>query len=185
VVVVLLLLLAGGGAAAYLALRRPGEAGAGVPRPQEPVARQDPPSPLAPPRADGGPPGPDGKAASQEPGKGDDREAGAGAPRPEGPAAEKGGPRKKVALARPDPARARALFEQAEERRKAMDAQGAIALYLKAERADPGLAEVHKKLGQCYQLVGDIPRARERYRRYLAAGPPDADRVRASLDLLR
>jgi hypothetical protein len=44
---------------------------------------------------------------------------------------------------------------------------------------------VHKKLGQCYQLLGDIPRAREHYRKYLATAPPDADRIRASLEMLR
>jgi tetratricopeptide (TPR) repeat protein len=66
-----------------------------------------------------------------------------------------------------------------------MDTEAAIALYLEAERADPGLADVQKKLGQCYQLLGDIPRARERYRKYLATAPPDADLVRASLDMLR
>jgi hypothetical protein len=61
---------------------------------------------------------------------------------------------------------------------------GAIRLYLEAEEADPGLAEIHKKLGLCYQLKGDRARARERYRRYLATGPADADRVRAILTAL-
>jgi len=84
-----------------------------------------------------------------------------------------------------DPQKARALFDRAEARRREMDAVGAIALYLKAEEADPQLVELHKKLGQCYQLLGDIPRARERYRKYLATGPADADAVRAALDLLR
>jgi tetratricopeptide (TPR) repeat protein len=84
-----------------------------------------------------------------------------------------------------DPGRAKALFAQAEDRRKAMDTDAAVRLYLRAEEADPELHEVHKKLGQCYQLLGDIPRARERYRRYLASSPPDADRIRASLDMLR
>jgi tetratricopeptide (TPR) repeat protein len=66
-----------------------------------------------------------------------------------------------------------------------METEAAIALYLQAEQADPGLAEIQKKLGQCYQLVGDIPRARDRYRRYLATAPPDADRIKTSLDMLR
>ncbi len=84
-----------------------------------------------------------------------------------------------------DPALARSLFEQAEARRRRLDTAAAIALYLKAVEADPDLAGVHKKLGQCYQLQGDIPRARDHYRRYLATHPPDADRVQASLELLR
>jgi serine/threonine-protein kinase len=87
--------------------------------------------------------------------------------------------------ARRDPAKARALFAQAEEKRRALETEAAIKLYLRAEQADPDLHEVHKKLGQCYQLVGDIPRAREQYRRYLASRPADADKIQASLDLLR
>jgi len=84
-----------------------------------------------------------------------------------------------------DAQKARALFDRAEARRREMDAVGAIALYLEAEKADPQLADLHKKLGQCYQLLGDIPRARERYQKYLASGPADADAVRSALDLLR
>jgi Flp pilus assembly protein TadD len=84
-----------------------------------------------------------------------------------------------------DPKRAKVLFDQAEAKRRNMDTSGAIALYLRAEQADPGLAEIHKKLGQCYQLEGDIPRARDRYRKYLATGPPDADKIKASLEMLR
>jgi tRNA A-37 threonylcarbamoyl transferase component Bud32 len=85
---------------------------------------------------------------------------------------------------RPDRALGAALFEKAEARRAAQDVEGAIPLYLAAERADPGIAEIHKKLGLCYQLRGDRRRAAERYRRYLATGPPDADRVRAILGTL-
>ena len=84
-----------------------------------------------------------------------------------------------------DPRLARALYERAEARRKALDTAAAIALYLKAEEADPALPELHKKLGQCYQLQGDIPRARAHYRKYLATSPPDADRIQASLEMLR
>ncbi len=62
---------------------------------------------------------------------------------------------------------------------------GAIPLYLAAETADPGLAEIQKKLALCYQLKGDRRRAAERYRRYLATGPDDADRVRAILATLQ
>jgi Tfp pilus assembly protein PilF len=61
----------------------------------------------------------------------------------------------------------------------------AIRLYLRAEQADPTLAEIQKKLALCYQLKGDTRRAAERYRRYLATDPPDADRVRAVLSTLR
>ncbi len=84
-----------------------------------------------------------------------------------------------------DPRRAQKLFKQAEARRAAQDVDGAIRLYLAAEAADPGLAEVHKKLALCYQLKGDTRRAAERYRRYLATDPSDADRVRAILTTLR
>jgi tRNA A-37 threonylcarbamoyl transferase component Bud32 len=84
-----------------------------------------------------------------------------------------------------DPARAQRLFKQAEARRAAQDVDGAIQLYLATEAADPELAEVQKKLALCYQLKGDTKRAAERYRRYLATDPGDADRVRAILTTLR
>jgi hypothetical protein len=84
-----------------------------------------------------------------------------------------------------DPAEAQRLFQQAEARRAAQDVDGAIRLYLAAEAADPGLAEVQKKLALCYQLKGDTKRAAERYRRYLETDPRDADRVRAILTTLR
>jgi tetratricopeptide (TPR) repeat protein len=81
------------------------------------------------------------------------------------------------------PARARALdlCARAEARRAARDLDGAIRLYLAAEEADPGLAEIQERLGDCYRLRGDRRQAAERYRRYLATGPADADRVRANL----
>jgi Tfp pilus assembly protein PilF len=90
-----------------------------------------------------------------------------------------------TATATPDPAEAQRLFRDAEARRAAQDVAGAIRLYLAAEAADPGLAEVQKKLALCYQLEGDTKRAAERYRRYLATDPRDADRVRAILATLR
>jgi len=74
-------------------------------------------------------------------------------------------------------ARAAALFKQAEARRAVQDVNGAIPLYLAALEADPKFAEVQKKLAVCYQLKGDRKKAAERYRRYLATNPPDADRV--------
>jgi predicted TPR repeat methyltransferase len=77
-----------------------------------------------------------------------------------------------------------ALFRRAEERRAGQDVEGAIRLYLAAEAADPGLVEVNKKLGLCYQLAGDTRRAAERYRKYLATDPPDAGKVRAILATL-
>jgi Tfp pilus assembly protein PilF len=58
-------------------------------------------------------------------------------------------------------------------------------MYLRAERADPSLAEVHKKLALCYQQKGDTARARARYRRYLESAPEDAERVRRILGTLR
>ncbi len=84
-----------------------------------------------------------------------------------------------------DPQKARKLFRRAEARRAGQDVDGAIQLYLAAEAADPELAEVQKKLALCYQLKGDTRRAAERYRRYLATSPRDADRVRAILSTLR
>jgi tetratricopeptide (TPR) repeat protein len=86
---------------------------------------------------------------------------------------------------RRDRDRAQALFRKAEARRAAQDVDGAIRLYLAAEASDPGLAEVQKKLALCYQLKGDRRRAAERYRRYLATGPDDAERVRAILSTLQ
>jgi eukaryotic-like serine/threonine-protein kinase len=94
-------------------------------------------------------------------------------------------PKKTPAAApRRDPAKALALFRKGEARRAGQDVDGAIQLYLAAEASDPGLAEVQKKLGLCYQLKGDTRRAAERYRRYLATAPADADRVRAVLSTL-
>jgi serine/threonine-protein kinase len=83
-----------------------------------------------------------------------------------------------------DPAKAAALFQKAEERRGHEQVDAAIPLYLQALEADPSLADAQKKLGLCYQLKGDRKRAAERYRRYLATNPPDADRVRAILGTL-
>jgi Tfp pilus assembly protein PilF len=86
---------------------------------------------------------------------------------------------------KPDRARAVALYERAEARRAAQDARGAIQLYLAAEDADPTLHQVHKKLALCYQQQGDRRRAAERYRKYLATNPDDADKVKAILAGLR
>ncbi len=86
---------------------------------------------------------------------------------------------------RPDRVRALALYQQAEARRAEQDAARAIQLYLAAEAADPSMYQVHKKLALCYQLQGDNRRAAERYRRYLAHDPEDADKVRAILATLR
>lgn len=89
------------------------------------------------------------------------------------------------ARAKRDRAKALALYRRAEGRRAEQDVDGAIELYLAAEAADPRLPEVQKKLALCYQLKGDTRRAAERYRRYLATDPDDADRVRAILPTLR
>jgi tetratricopeptide (TPR) repeat protein len=83
-----------------------------------------------------------------------------------------------------DPEGARRLFREAERRRAEHDLDGAIALYLAAEAADPELSEVHERLARCHQLQGDGRRAAERYRRYLATDPEDAARVRAILSTL-
>ncbi len=82
------------------------------------------------------------------------------------------------------PSRATAFFRRAEARRAQQDVDAAIPLYLAALEANPSLAEAHKKLALCYQLKGDRRHAAERYRRYLATNPPDADRVRVVLGTL-
>jgi hypothetical protein len=93
-------------------------------------------------------------------------------------------PRKVAAAAKRDPAKALALYRKGEARRAEQDIDGAIKLYLAAESSDPRLADVQKKLALCYQLKGDTRRAADRYRRYLATRPADAERVRAILSTL-
>jgi serine/threonine-protein kinase len=92
--------------------------------------------------------------------------------------------RKAPPAAKRDPAKALALYRKGEARRAEQDIDGAIKLYLAAESSDPRLADVQKKLALCYQLKGDTRRAADRYRRYLATRPPDAERVRAILSTL-
>ena len=82
------------------------------------------------------------------------------------------------------PALAASLFKKAESRRAQQNVDAAIPLYLAALEADPSLAEAHKKLALCYQLKGDRRRAAERYRKYLATNPKDAERVRMILSTL-
>ncbi len=89
-----------------------------------------------------------------------------------------------AAAAKRDPAKALALYKKAEARRAEQDIDGAIKLYLAAEASDADLADVQKRLALCYQLKGDTRRAADRYRRYLATRPPDAERVRAILSTL-
>ena len=101
------------------------------------------------------------------------------------PSADPEKPSARVRSRRPDRVRALALYQQAEARRAEQDAARAIQLYLAAEAADPSMYQVHKKLALCYQLQGDNRRAAERYRRYLAHDPEDADKVRAILATLR
>ena len=109
------------------------------------------------------------------------------APAPEVAPAKATRPAKKLAAAAPakrDPAKALVLYKKGETRRSAQDIDGAIKLYLAAEAADPDLADVQKKLALCYQLNGDTRRAADRYRRYLATRPADAERVKAILSTL-
>ncbi len=89
-----------------------------------------------------------------------------------------------AAAAKRDPAKALVLYKKAETRRADQDIDGAIRLYLAAEASDADLAEVQKRLALCYQLKGDTRRAADRYKRYLATRPPDAERVRAILSTL-
>ena len=93
-------------------------------------------------------------------------------------------PRKTAAAAKRDPEKALALYKKGEAKRSNQDFDGAIKLYLAAEASDPELADVQKKLGLCYQLKGDTKKAADRYRKYLASKPPDADRVKAILSTL-
>jgi serine/threonine-protein kinase len=93
-------------------------------------------------------------------------------------------PPKKLAAAKHDPVKALALYEKGEAKRAQQDIDGAIKLYLAAEQADPELADVQKKLGLCYQLKGDTKRAADRYRKYLATRPSDAERVKVILSTL-
>jgi tRNA A-37 threonylcarbamoyl transferase component Bud32 len=139
------------------------------PRPDEPPAK---PPDVAPPRPDE-PPAKLPDVAQPQPDKQPEKQPEVTPPQPEKP------PDAGVALpaAAQGHARAAALFKQAEARRAAQDVDAAIPLYLAALEADPKFAEVQKKLAVCYQLKGDRKRAAERYRRYLASNPPDADRV--------
>jgi tetratricopeptide (TPR) repeat protein len=93
-------------------------------------------------------------------------------------------PPKKVAAAKRDPDKALALYKKGEAKRSDQDIDGAIKLYLAAEASDPDLADVQKKLGLCYQLKGETRKAADRYRKYLATKPADAERVKAILSTL-
>jgi serine/threonine-protein kinase len=90
---------------------------------------------------------------------------------------------KKVPV-RHDPAKALALYKKGQAKQSEQDIDGAIKLYLAAEASDPGLAEVQKRLGVCYQLRGDTKKAASRYRKYLATQPVDAERVKVILSTL-
>ncbi len=139
-----------------------------------PVPPPEPPSQAAqPPAADPGPPGP----AARPPEEGTVEV-------PIAPASPPAQPDPRPAVQVDRPARAAALFRKAEALRARQDVDGAIPLYLSALKADPGLSEAHKKLALCYQLKGETAKAAERYRRYLATHPPDADRVKVILSTL-
>jgi serine/threonine protein kinase len=105
-------------------------------------------------------------------------------PNPE-PAPAPQPPKPPVKVRPHDRVRAVDLYQRAEERRAEQDADGAIRLYLQAEAADPTLYSVQKKLAICYQLEGENQKAIERYRKYLASKPEDAEAVRAILRTLR
>ncbi|MFT3917015.1 MAG: protein kinase [Anaeromyxobacteraceae bacterium] len=136
--------------------------------PAQPV--QPPPQPVQPPPADPPKVEPVAQQVPADPPKADP------APVP-GPT--------KVSPKGTDPAKALAFYRRAEAKRGEMDMDGAIKLYLAAEAADPGLADVQKRLGLCYQLKGDTRKARTHYTRYLATNPPDAAKVRSILDTLQ
>jgi eukaryotic-like serine/threonine-protein kinase len=165
--------LLAGGAGALVALRAskpspPVPAAAPIPAPPADTA---PAAPALPVTSAASTPVPPPAATPAPP-------AAAAPPAPERKAAKK-------PSRRPDRARAVGLYERAEVRRAAQDPRGAIKLYLAAEAADPTLHQVHKKLALCYQQQGDKRRAAERYRKYLATNPDDADKVKAILAGLR
>ena len=150
------------------------QASAPAPTPTEPVA---PPSPSPQPAPQGG--------------EGAQPSAAAATPTETAPptATEAAPPEPPAALAPPKPikadrAKARSLLAKGDEARGQAELDAAIRAYLGAEAADPGLAEVQKKLALCYQQQGDLPAARARYRKYLASNPPDAAKVKAVLQAL-
>jgi tRNA A-37 threonylcarbamoyl transferase component Bud32 len=182
---------AGGGAVTFLARQNAaGRKGAPdlvapsqQPAPAQQVAAATPPAPAAPSAPAAAAPAPTATAipaptAIPTP----------AAPPPEPPPVKvvTATPQKRPAAvaARHDPAKAQALFKKAEAKRSEQDIDGAIKLYLAAEASDPELADVQKKLGLCYQLKGDTRRAADRYRKYLASKPADAERVKAVLSTL-
>jgi len=171
--------LLAGGAGAFVALRSrsapppPPATATPAPAPAPPPS-STPPAPPAPnPTETPSPAANSAAAAASAPGEG-----------PRAPPAPDRRPARRPAK-KPDRARALALYERAEGRRAEQDARGAIQLYLAAEAADPTLHQVHKKLALCYQQQGDKRRAAERYRKYLATNPDDADKVKAILAGLR
>jgi serine/threonine protein kinase len=170
------LVVIAGGAGAFFALRGGGEKAA---PPPPAVAVQPPPSPPAPPPAPppavAPPTTPPPPVAAVEP------------PRPADPPADKGekGRGHDRRLARLDPAQAKSFVAQGNGLRASGDCEGAIRLYKQAEAADPGLAEVQKRMAMCYQQLGDMKSAVRRYERYLATDPPDAAKVKAVLSTLR
>jgi serine/threonine protein kinase len=147
-------------------------------KPPEAEPQADPVVATAAPAQAGPAPG-----AAAQPGSGAAAEpAEAGAVRPE-PRPEPRPPVRPATTGK-DPGRAAALLKKAEAHRARQEVDAAIPLYLAALKADPSLAEAHKKVALCYQLKGDAGHAAEHYKRYLASDPPDADRVRAILGTL-
>ncbi|HSM93810.1 MAG TPA: protein kinase [Anaeromyxobacteraceae bacterium] len=175
-------LVVGGGAAAFLMGKRSGDASAAVaPVAQAPIAQPAPPPPPPPPVAQPEPspqPQPEAQLAKPEPAA--DPEA----VKADADAQGTGKGRDKR-VARLDPARARDYLKQGDALRAQLDCNGAIPLYLAAEAADPQLAEVQKKLGICYQSIGDTKKAVRRYQRYLKSDPDDAEKVKLILSTLR
>jgi serine/threonine-protein kinase len=97
----------------------------------------------------------------------------------------KGGKGRDRRVAQVDPAEARSLMKQGDGLRAKLDCAGAIPLYKQAAAADPGLAEVQKKMAICYQSLGETKKAVRHYERYLATDPADAEKVKLILSTLR
>ncbi|HET6439024.1 MAG TPA: protein kinase [Anaeromyxobacter sp.] len=205
-VAVMIVALAGGGAIVVMVERTSAERRNFARDPRlaepapEPSALSAPPAPAPsrePAQAEPLPTGPAPATGEPSSGAGSAPAAAAQPPGGEVPGAAAGSPSTGVSPPEPaasggsfspgkvrDPGKAAALFRKAEARRSRQEVEAAIALYLAALEADPSLAEANKKLALCYQLKGEKRLAIERYRRYLATRPPDADRVRAILGTL-
>jgi tRNA A-37 threonylcarbamoyl transferase component Bud32 len=170
-----------GGAGAFFATRGGGDAKApataAAPAPAA-AAPAAPPAPTAPPLASPAPADPAPAAAATPPPAVEPPAP----PKPPEAGPKKGGDKR---VARLDPARAKSLLAQGNGLRAAGDCKGAIGLYQQAETADPGLAEVQKRMALCYQMLGEKDAAVRHFKKYLATDPDDAAKVQSIVETLK